>query len=321
MQKNQKAMNKRPTVSIIVPTYNRAELLKRAIESVLYQTYDNIIEIIITDDGSTDNTKEIVEEFKKRDSRIIYSINTKYPHGPTGNKNNGLDLAIGEFIGILDDDDILLPTAISDLVEIYIKYGYKIIFGNCMRSDNNEFRGRHYNKDEEMNYEDMICGRYEGEYWGIIHRDILGNKRFVSETWGGESLFWYQLFKKNKGYYLHKAVKIYNVEPHENVSSKYHLNAERTFLNYKLLLEMYGKDLLQFCPKRFVKYALLAAYFAKLKGSYWLGIKYWIQSWKTFKLWWLKAIALPYFVLPLPKTFQVFIRKRLESFLKTLINR
>lgn len=299
-------MNK-PTVSIIIPTYNRAELLKKAIDSVLNQTYENIIEIIITDDGSTDSTKEVVKECQKKDPRIIYAINTKYTHGPTGNKNNGLDLAKGEFIGILDDDDILLPNAVEDLIDVYLKYGYKIIFANCLRSDNNEFSGKHYGKSEEVSYRDMICGHFEGEYWGIFHRDLLGEKRFNPKTWGGESLLWWDIFEKQSGYYLHKAVRIYNVDPHESVVGQYFKKPERSFLNYKLSLEKYGNDFLKYCPWRFTKISLLAAIFAKLKGDYFLALKYWLLSFKSKKGLLIKMITFFYFLLPLPYKVQIFL--------------
>lgn len=312
-------MNK-PTVSIIIPTYNRAKLLERAIESVLNQTYDNIIEIIITDDGSTDNTKEVIEKYKKKDSRIIYVSNKKYIHGPTGNKNNGLDYASGEFIGLLDDDDILLENSISDLIEVYMKYGYKMIFGNCIRSDNNQFTGRHYNKSEEINYKDFFCGRFDGEYWGIFHINLIKDQRFFDKTWGAEHLFWWKLFKNNQVYYLHKAVRIYNVNQNENVSNKYFFNLDRTFLNYKLTLDIFGEDLLMFCPKRFVRWSLLAAYFSKLNGNYFLALKYWIYSFKTSKLFWLKVIAFFYLIFPLPKKLQIFVKKRLDKILKFLFN-
>jgi len=60
-----------PKVSVIISTYNRANLLARAIKSVLNQTFQDF-ELIIVDDGSTDNTSEVVEEFEKKDSRIKY---------------------------------------------------------------------------------------------------------------------------------------------------------------------------------------------------------------------------------------------------------
>jgi len=67
-----------PKVSVIIPTYNRANLLSRAIKSVLNQTFQDF-ELIIVDDGSVDNTREVVEEFQKEDLRIkhIYQENSE----------------------------------------------------------------------------------------------------------------------------------------------------------------------------------------------------------------------------------------------------
>jgi len=66
-------MNKNPTVSVIIPTYNRAHLVGRAIQSVLNQTYQDF-ELIVVDDGSTDNTDEVIKEFQQKDNRIIYLL-------------------------------------------------------------------------------------------------------------------------------------------------------------------------------------------------------------------------------------------------------
>ncbi|MDA3838156.1 MAG: glycosyltransferase family 2 protein [Candidatus Delongbacteria bacterium] len=89
-------------VSIIIPTHNRAELLKRAIESALNQTYSKH-EIIVIDDGSTDNTKEIVDSFKNM--RIKY-LKNESSLGGAGTRNVGIKHSSGEFIAFLDDDDI-----------------------------------------------------------------------------------------------------------------------------------------------------------------------------------------------------------------------
>ena len=69
-------MNKYPLVSVLIPTYNRKELLKRAINSVLNQTYKNI-EIYVTDNASTDGTFEVMQELLKNDKRIIYNKREK----------------------------------------------------------------------------------------------------------------------------------------------------------------------------------------------------------------------------------------------------
>jgi glycosyltransferase involved in cell wall biosynthesis len=92
-----------PLVSIIIPTYNRERCIARSINSVLSQTYQNW-ELIIVDDRSTDNTKMLIEQYEKRDSRIRYIPNT-HKKGPAGARNQGLEITKGEFIAFLDSDD------------------------------------------------------------------------------------------------------------------------------------------------------------------------------------------------------------------------
>jgi glycosyltransferase involved in cell wall biosynthesis len=93
-------MNKKPSFTIIIPTYNRRQFLKIAIESVLKQTYSNY-ELIIIDDGSTDNTKELIKDYK--DSRLSYHYQQN--KGPASARNLGIAKARGEFICFLDSDD------------------------------------------------------------------------------------------------------------------------------------------------------------------------------------------------------------------------
>lgn len=94
------------TVSIIIPTYNRASFIQQTILSVLDQTLQDF-EIIIIDDNSNDNTKEIVDSFF-HDDRIIYLKNSKNM-GPGAARNIGLKIAKGKYIAFLDSDDLWLP--------------------------------------------------------------------------------------------------------------------------------------------------------------------------------------------------------------------
>ena len=100
-------MRKKPTVSVIIPTYNRAKWLKKSIQSVLDQTYRDL-ELIVVDDGSTDRTPEVVKSFK--DKRIRYFRQTKkFPiksQGAAAARNVGIKKARGEFIAFNDDDDL-----------------------------------------------------------------------------------------------------------------------------------------------------------------------------------------------------------------------
>lgn len=92
-------------VSVILPTYNRAECLGEAINSVLAQTYEDF-ELLIVDDGSTDNTREIVEKYS--DSRIQY-YKLDINGGQSKARNYGMRLAKGEFIAFEDSDDLWMP--------------------------------------------------------------------------------------------------------------------------------------------------------------------------------------------------------------------
>lgn len=94
-------------VSIIIPTYNRADLLPETLNSIIAQTYTNW-ECIVVDDGSTDNTAELLDAFTQKDSRIQYYPRPSY-YNPGGNgaRNFGFVRSNGEFIKWLDSDDLL----------------------------------------------------------------------------------------------------------------------------------------------------------------------------------------------------------------------
>lgn len=99
----------RPTVSIIMATYNRGHFIKSALDSIQDQSYANW-ECIIIDDGSTDNTKEFLSDFTKQDARFKYFERpSRFKKGLPGSRNYGLELASGDFYVFFDDDDVVHP--------------------------------------------------------------------------------------------------------------------------------------------------------------------------------------------------------------------
>ena len=102
-----------PRVSVVIPTYNRAHLLRRAVDSVLNQTFNNI-EIIVVDDGSTDNTKDFIN---KRYGGLITYIYQENKGAPAA-RNRGFEHSSGDFITFLDSDDYFLPENIEKKVNI-----------------------------------------------------------------------------------------------------------------------------------------------------------------------------------------------------------
>ena len=106
-------------ISVIMPVYNAQKYLEESLNSILCQTFDDF-ELIIIDDGSTDNSYEICERYKEKDERIIviHQIN----QGPSVARNIGIKKAIGKYIVFCDSDDILDKNALSLLYNAMEKY-------------------------------------------------------------------------------------------------------------------------------------------------------------------------------------------------------
>lgn len=103
-----------PLVSVVIPSHNRPELLKRAINSVLSQTYSNV-EIIVVDDASDMDMKQVLSDY----STVRLMVNEEN-RGPCYSRNKGITNAKGAFINFLDDDDILYPEKIEKQVSRFI---------------------------------------------------------------------------------------------------------------------------------------------------------------------------------------------------------
>ena len=107
-----------PKVSVIIPAYNGEKFVGRAIKSVLNQTFDDF-EIIVVDDCSKDKTREVVENFIKRNKKISLITLSGNSGGPAKPRNEGIKSAKGEYIFFLDEDDIYLPDNIKRKVDIF----------------------------------------------------------------------------------------------------------------------------------------------------------------------------------------------------------
>ncbi len=105
-----------PLVSIVIPTYNRSLYIKRAIESVLEQTYVNV-EIIVINDNSTDNT---LEELNKINHSNLKIFTNKTNKGAPYSRNRGVRLSEGEYINFLDDDDVITEDKISKQIDKFL---------------------------------------------------------------------------------------------------------------------------------------------------------------------------------------------------------
>ena len=100
------ASSPKPFFSVVIPTYNRAKSIEEAVRSVLDQTFRDF-ELIVIDDGSTDNTGEILKPIAEEDKRLNYVYQENAERSAA--RNHGIELSEGEYICFLDSDDIYLP--------------------------------------------------------------------------------------------------------------------------------------------------------------------------------------------------------------------
>ena len=134
--------NSQVQVSVIIPTYNRKDDLCRAIKSVQDQTERNI-EILICDDGSTDDTRESVEKIIREDSRVRY-INCGHNGRPAIPRNIGIKKAKGDWLAFLDDDDVWNPTKLEAQLFMMEKYKVKACCTNAFFYDGDNNSGELY---------------------------------------------------------------------------------------------------------------------------------------------------------------------------------
>ncbi len=112
-----------PEISIIVPVYKVEQYLPRCLDSLLSQTYKNL-EIILIDDGSTDNSPSICDAYAGKDSRI--RVIHKENGGLSNARNTGLDAAEGELIGFIDSDDYIENDMYEYLLSGMRKFGFTL---------------------------------------------------------------------------------------------------------------------------------------------------------------------------------------------------
>lgn len=122
-----------PMISIIIPTYNVEKYLRECLDSILAQTFQDF-EIICVDDGSTDRTLDILQEYKLKDDRFV--ILQQRHAGAGAARNHGLKLAEGKYIQFLDSDDYFEPTLLEELYTRAEKFGADLTVCSSRKVDN-----------------------------------------------------------------------------------------------------------------------------------------------------------------------------------------
>ena len=167
-------MNEKPLISVMMPTYNNAKYIKQAIESIYAQNYDNI-EIIVVDDGSTDNTKEIVQQYKG--IKYFYIEHKGIPFA----RNLVLEKSKGEYIAILDSDDYWLPEKLNMQIQyfkdhpdceiVFTKFK-NIIDNEKIRNDRITINEKNREEKEKKHLPTALIKKSLFEKYGVFDEDF-----------------------------------------------------------------------------------------------------------------------------------------------------
>ena len=191
-----------PFFSIILPTYNRDKLISKAIQSVINQTFANW-ELIIVDDGSTDNTRNTIETFDDKRIKYLYQENQERSIA----RNTGINNSNGQYICFLDSDDYYLENHLQSLYDEISFQNFPVSFYFVLRAfeSNEEITYPPLNNFKVRNNIELIFNIMIATPQTCIHKDILQKNMFNPEFKTGEDLeLWsrilveYPLEKVNK---------------------------------------------------------------------------------------------------------------------------
>ena len=167
-------MNIEPLVSIIMPTYNSASTISEAINSVILQRYTNW-ELIVTDDCSTDDTKDILINYVKNDSRIKFLCN-QVNSGAGFSRNRSIDAAKGKYIAFLDADDLWLENKLSNQISFMEKNGYLFSFSSYQKFSK-DGDGGVVVAPNSVTYQQLLYGNVIGCLTAVYNAEVLGKKK------------------------------------------------------------------------------------------------------------------------------------------------
>ena len=162
-------MEKQPLISVIVPVYNVEEYLPRCLDSIINQTYTNL-EILLIDDGATDNSGKICDEYLDADERI--TVIHQKNGGLSAARNSGLDACEGDYVYFLDSDDFIESNALETLVGAAEKDGSDVVFFDAVSfADTDDF-------EVKQNY--IRKNKYKADSGKAVFAKMVENKEFHS---------------------------------------------------------------------------------------------------------------------------------------------
>jgi len=221
-------------VSVIIPTCNRSSMLKLAVDSIYNQTYKNI-EVIIIANGCTDDTAEVVSKLQSEYQGIVF-LNYQESLGGAEARNKGLDIAKGEYIAFLDDDDVWIDNKLKMQLEVLKQDKYVIVscaYNIVYEGSNKQRIIKH--KKHIISVDDMLYSNVLGSFsFCVTKMSYIDNLRINKDLKANQDWdLWLKVLIKNnmKGYILDTVLVNYlNHKKKITTNYKNKIEAEKFFL-------------------------------------------------------------------------------------------
>lgn len=280
-----------PKISVIIPNYNYGHFIGQTIESVMTQNYENI-ELIIVDDGSTDNSVEIIQRYViqyPNKIKLFRQIN----QGQTPAINAGLRQAKGEIIGWINSDDIYCQGAITHIVDEFERNRHiDIVFGDLALMNQN---GKITKKMKQLPIDKMTgafigLGRIVASNTVFWRTKLLKNVGYLKDDfiYNMDGEFFSRLFYAGKSIHINKCIANFRIHPqakssdYSSHSKFFKFNAEKMKrsqyeLDYEILRSYSNLTISKFVPYRFsapfkLIFRLKRIVLRLIKGHYFINI-------------------------------------------------
>ncbi len=227
-------------ITVIINVYNGEKYIKNCLDCIINQTYKNL-EILIINDGSTDNTLKICEEYKDKRIRIITTKN----QGLSLSRNTGIDNSKGKYLYFIDVDDCIELDTIEYLHHLIKKYKAKM--STCKNIDSDDYNKTIKNKNEKIEVLDkkemlkkvLITTNREVAIWNkLIKKELFDNLRFENRPIN-DIAFTYKLILKTKNIVYSNQIKYLHINNCESISNIKSNDETREIDRYKVCIERY----------------------------------------------------------------------------------
>lgn len=284
-------------ISVITPTYNRRDCILNSVKSVQNQKNTNISwEMIIHDDGSTDNTKALFHDIK--DSRIHYEYDN-INRGVNAARNRAIKRSNGDYLLLLDSDDQLTKNAFQVIDKHYKNNELEAInfFGTKDIKTGKKMSCIH--KTRKYTYKEYLSQEYvTGEFIALVRKDVFEKYTFDEDRFCFEMFFWTEAIKEYGVFAVDTVIRLYDHEPENRVSNKLHLpkNSNKRFCDFDNYIKMFRNDYIRLGLKpQLAQFEFRAGLYAALSKNISESKKYLTSSIKkSFRLHTLLFLALVY---------------------------